>query len=246
MAYESEADFLQHYNPKDYDNPLVSVDIAIFTLHQDQLQVLLVERADYPHKGRWSLPGGFIDTAMDADLHGTACRKLRDKTGVDAPLLEQVCSVGNGNRDPRGWSVTVLYMALIPFAPTADFIDSVQDARWWPIQDIPVSRLAFDHRELIALARDRLKGKTAYTVLPVHVLKRPFTLTQLQNAFELLMETKLEKKSFRRRILNADILEEVGEGLPEGGRGRPAVLYVPAKGSEKHLFVRVFGEGVEA
>ena len=246
MTYTSEADFLKHYDARAFDSPLVTVDIAIFTLHEGALQVLLVERGEFPHKGRWALPGGFIDINQDQDLNSTAHRKLKDKTGVAAPLLEQVCTVGNGLRDPRGWSVTALYMALIPHAPTADFVASVQDARWWPMEQLGKLELAFDHRTLINTARERLKNKTAYTVLPVHVLKRPFTLTQLQQAFELLMDAQLEKKSFRRRILNAEILEEVGEGIPEGGRGRPATLFSPAKGSETHLFARVFGEGMES
>ena len=238
----TEAQFLDQYNAKDYDSPLMTVDIALFTLHESTLQVLLVERGDHPHKGRWALPGGFIDLSSDTDLHGTAKRKLREKTGVDVPLLEQVATVGNAHRDPRGWSVTALYMALVSHAPTAEFIDSVADARWWPIDKINTLPLAFDHTELLRLARERLKNKTAYTVLPIHVLKQPFSLTQLQQAFELLMDAKLEKKSFRRRILNAEILEEVGEGVPEGGRGRPTALYQPARHSERHLFTRVFGD----
>lgn len=244
MTYRSEADFLKQYDATDYDSPLVTVDVAIFTLHEGALQVLLVERGDFPHKGRWALPGGFIDIHTDADLDACAHRKLQEKTGVAAPLLEQVCSKGDGLRDPRGWSVTALYMALIPHAPTAEFVASVKDARWWPLDQLGGIELAFDHRSLIGTARERLKNKTAYTVLPVHVLKRPFTLTQLQKAFELLMDATLEKKSFRRRILNAEILEEAGEGIPEGGRGRPAALYEPAKDSEQHLFARVFGEGI--
>ena len=133
-------------------------------------------------------------------------------------------------------------MALIPYAPTAEFIEAVNEARWFPIEEIEQLQLAFDHSELLQLARERLKNKTAYTVLPIHVLKRPFSLSQLQKAFELLMDTELEKKSFRRRLLNADVLKEVGEGIPDGGKGRPAALYEPADGSENHLFVRVFGD----
>lgn len=239
--YQSEADYLQHYNIHNYDIPLVSVDIAIFTLIDGKLQILLVERGDYPHKNRWSLPGGFIDVQLDKDLEATALRKLKEKTGVKAPYLEQIGSVGNSSRDPRGWSVTVLYMALIPFAPTEAFIDSVVDARWWPYKTAIKQPMAFDHVKLIQLARDRLKSKTAYTVLPIHVLTSPFTLTQLQQAFEELMEKELEKKSFRRRILAADVLDEAGEGLPEGGRGRIAARYKPKKNIKEHAFIRVFG-----
>lgn len=237
----TEAQYLRQYNSRDFDSPLMTVDIALFTLHESTLQVLLVERSDHPHKGRWALPGGFIDLQSDATLHDTAKRKLREKSGVDVPLLEQVSTIGNAQRDPRGWAVTALYMSLVPHAPTADFIESVRDARWWPIDEARKLPLAFDHSVLLEQARERLKNKTAYTVLPIHVLKPPFSLTQLQQAFELLMDAKLEKKSFRRRILNAEILEEAGEGVPEGGRGRPTLLYKPMKGSGQHAFKRVFG-----
>jgi ADP-ribose pyrophosphatase YjhB (NUDIX family) len=242
MTQSSEQAFLKSYNPKEYDTPIYSVDIAIFTLDQGRLKVLLVERGEHPFKGFWALPGGFVDLKKDPDIHTTARRKLVSKTGVDAPLLEQVSTIGNAHRDPRHWSITTLYMALIPYAPTAGFIEAVNEARWFPIEEIEQLQLAFDHSELLELARERLKNKTAYTVLPIHVLKRPFSLTQLQKAFELLMDTELEKKSFRRRLLNADVLKEVGEGIPDGGKGRPAALYEPADGSENHLFVRVFGD----
>lgn len=238
----TEQDYLRQYNPRHYDSPLVTVDQCIFTLREGELHLLLVERAEHPHKGRWALPGGFIDTKTDQDLRATARRKLTDKTGVDAPFLEQVCSVGGADRDPRGWAVTVLFMALIPYRPTEAFTSAVADARWWPVEQAQSLELAFDHADLLRRARARLRDKTAYTLLPLHVIDQPFTLTQLQQAFEVLLERPLEKKSFRRRILNAGVLEEVGEGLPYGGRGRPAVLFQPRKGSETHQFVRVFGE----
>lgn len=238
----TEQAYLRSYNPKSYDTPLFSVDVALFTLHEGQLKVLLVQRASPPCQHHWALPGGFVDIVADADIDTTARRKLRDKTGVDAPLLEQVQTLGNAHRDPRSWSVTTLYMALIPYAPTAEFVEAVKDARWWPLDEVDGIALAFDHAELIRIARERLQHKTAYTVLPLHVLPHPFTLSQLQQAFELLLGKPLEKKSFRRRILNAELLQEVGTGTAEGGKGRPAALYTPSPGSEQHLFVRVFGD----
>ena len=237
MAYDTESDYLDHYNIHDYELPLVSVDLAIFSLQNQKLQVLLVERGDHPHKGRWALPGGFVDTRQDKDLQDTALRKLREKAGVRTPYVEQVASAGNAGRDPRGWSITILFMALIPFTPAIGG-DAVRSARWWPYAEALDVITAFDHRELLQQARARLRSKTAYTLLPMHVLEPPFTLTRLQEAFEELLEDTLEKKAFRRRILNADVLEEVGEDLPEGGRGRPAILYRPRKGSEQHVFSR--------
>lgn len=239
--YRNEQDYLKHYNIHDYDVPLVTVDVAIFTLLDGALHILLIERADFPHKGRWSLPGGFVNQQLDKDLQTTAARTLSAKTGVKAPHLEQVATLGNAVRDPRGWAVTSLYMALIPYAPTADFIASVSDARWWPVETALKQALAFDHKELIARARERLRAKAGYTALPMYVLNAPFTLTQLQHTYEELMGTTLEKKSFRRKFPVDELLEEVGEALPEGGRGRTAALYRPKKGGASFTFMRSFG-----
>lgn len=237
--YASEADYLRHYDPRRYSSPLVSVDLAIFSLLNGQLQVLLVQRADYPQKQRWALPGGFVNVAQDRDLLDTARRKLHEKTGVRTPYLEQVASVGGPSRDPRGWSITILYMALIAHVPARAVVNSVAEAAWWPVEEALALPLAFDHVALLQQARERLRSRTAYTLLPVHVLQAPFTLTQLQQAFEELLGAPLEKKAFRRRVLNAGVLEEVGEALPDSGRGRPALHYRPRKGSALHVFNRV-------
>src|ERR1700733_11855073 len=97
-----------------FERPLATVDVVIFTVRESGLQVLLVQRRPEPgdpFPGKWSLPGGFIDTALDRDLAGCALRKLRDKTGVEAPYLEQLGSWGNATRDPRGGSSTHVYFA---------------------------------------------------------------------------------------------------------------------------------------
>lgn len=243
--HSSENEYLKHYNIHNYDIPLVSVDIAIFTLLDSELQVLLVERGEFPQKGKWALPGGFINQKQDKDLHATALRKLTEKTGVKTPHLEQVTTVGNPQRDPRGWSVTSVYMGLIPYAPTAEFIDSVKDARWWPVATALKQTLAFDHVELITQARERLRAKAGYTALPMYLLDAPFTLTQLQHTYEELLGATLEKKSFRRKFPVDELLEEAGEGLSESGRGRIAALYRPKKGGDRYTFLRSFGAGEE-
>lgn len=241
--HTTEEEYLSHYNIHDYEIPLVSVDVAIFTLLDSKLHVLLVERGEFPQKGLWSLPGGFIKLKEDKDLQHTALRKLKEKTGVKTHHLEQVATVGSPDRDPRGWSVTSLYMALIPYAPTAEFIETVADARWWPLDAALKQRLAFDHKVLIDQARERLRAKAGYTALPMYILNAPFTLTQLQQTYEELLGIELEKKSFRRKFPVDELLDEVGEGLPEGGRGRIAALYRPKKGGDKFTFLRSFGAG---
>lgn len=236
-----EKHYLAHYNSKDYPAPIYTVDTAIYTLHESELLVLLVERGNHPHKGKWALPGGFVNLEQDLDINETALRMLMAKTGVEAPLLEQVATIGNPTRDPRGWSVSTLYLALIPYTPVQQMLDSVTDVVWHPLNAVEKLDLAFDHLKLIEMATQRLQSKTAYTALPMHVLKKPFTLTQLQQAFELLLNKKLEKKSFRRRILNANLLTEVGESVQENGKGRPAALYEPSPKLDQYAFIRVFG-----
>lgn len=239
---QTEAEFLRDYDPRRYDLPLASVDLAIFSLHEGALQVLLVERGEFPCKDQWALPGGYVDAAADRALEDTAVRKLREKTGVLTPYIEQVVTVGGADRDPRGWSLTVLYMALITHAPTLAHVAQVKDARWWPWEQARRLPLAFDHSHLLVQARERLQHKTAYTALPVFVLPPPFTLSALQKAFEVLLDAPLEKKSFRRRMEEADLLETAGDEAAPQGRGRPAALFRPRDSARHHLFSRVLGE----
>lgn len=222
--YATEADYLRHYNIHDYDIPLVSVDLAIFTLHEDRLKVLLVERSDYPEKGKWALPGGFVDTRRDSDLTHTALRKLREKTGVETPYLEQLETKGSASRDPRGWSVTVIYFAMIPYVSLATRSDQGDNVSWIDIGEALQRPLAFDHPALLDKAIDRIRNKVLYTLIPAHLIPSPFTLTALQHAYEIILGREVEKKAFRRRLENADVLEPTGE-IELGVPGRPAALY---------------------
>ncbi|KZX75138.1 NUDIX hydrolase, partial [Oleiphilus sp. HI0009] len=234
----SEKEFLKNYNIHDFDIPLTSVDMAIFTIKDESLHVLLVKRAQYPSLGQWALPGGFIDVNKDKTLDDTARRKLVEKTGVDTPYLEQVASFGGAKRDPRGWSVTVAYFALISSEEvTLEANESSEEVTWVPVNKVNKAfELAFDHQEILDRCYERLQGKVQYTALPVNLLPDAFTLTDLQSTFELILEKDVEKKSFRRRILDADILEETGE--MRTGSNRPAKLYRVKEGSKNHYFNR--------
>lgn len=235
---QSESEYLKTYNIHDFDTPLVTVDMAIFTVRNEQLEVLLTKRAQHPCLGQWALPGGFIDLTSDRELLDTARRKLKEKTGVDAPYLEQVGTYGNANRDPRGWSVTVAYMALV----SSDEVslskdDSSEEVAWVAVEKAKrKSSLAFDHEKILEACSERLRNKVEYTSLPVHLLPDAFTLTELQHIFEIVLGTTVEKKSFRRRILDADILEETGE--MKTGSNRPAKLYRSKPEGENHFFSR--------
>lgn len=246
---QSEAEYLKHYNPKDYDTPLVTVDLGIFTLHEGQLKVLLVQRGDYPEKGKWALPGGFVDVHRDASPEATAMRKLLEKTGVKSPYLEQLGTFGGARRDPRGWSLTVVYFALIPYTlpkigpgvgdkKAGDSTGAaVEKIAWVEVNEALRKKLAFDHSALLASALERIRSKVLYTLMPAHLIDSPFTLTALQRAYETIMDRDVEKKAFRRRLDHADVLQETGEMVSEGP-GRPAMLYRLKPGVKAFSFSR--------
>lgn len=212
----------------DFPRPLTSVDLAIFTVADEVLQVLLVQRPDdddEPFPGQWALPGGFVDIDQDASLLGCALRKLDEKTGVASPYLEQLGSWGGEKRDPRGWSTTHAYFALVPYEPHAlKPGGNAPDARWFPVSGSGVRpRLAFDHTEILAAALSRLRSKVEYTSLPAFVLPREFTLTDLQRMYEVVLGRPLEKSAFRTRVLAANLVEPSGK--TRQGPNRPAQIY---------------------
>ena len=229
-----------------FDRPLTTVDLAIFTIGPTGLSVLLVQRpssADEPFPGQWALPGGFVDVHKDADLERCALRKLKEKTGVDAPYLEQLGSWGSATRDPRGWSATHVYMALLA-AAGADVSagGNAQDVRWWPVAGRGrKEKLAFDHSEILDAAVTRLRNKVEYTSLPAFLMPPEFTLTELQKTYETVLGRPLEKKAFRTRMLATELLDKVPR--MKEGRSRPAQLYRLKHRRKPVFFARTFGPG---
>jgi ADP-ribose pyrophosphatase YjhB (NUDIX family) len=224
--------------------PLTTVDIAIFAVAENRLQVLLVQRdtaPGEPYPGRWALPGGFIDVGRDETLEACARRKLSEKTGVAAPYLEQLGSWGNRTRDPRGWSATHAWFALI----RADETDGLTrggnagDVRWAPIDGNGVQDpLAFDHAAILAAALERLRGKVEYTSLPAFLLPPEFTLSDLQRAYEVILGRPLEKSAFRTRVLATDLVTAVPRF--RAGPNRPARLYRLRSATRPVYFQRTF------
>jgi 8-oxo-dGTP diphosphatase len=227
------------------ERPLVTVDVVIFTVIDERLQVLLVRRPDAtaePFPGRWALPGGFVDVARDATLVDCARRKLQDKTGVAAPYLEQLGSWGGADRDPRGWSATHAYFALVP-APDPAARGAAESA-WFAADEAARKRLAFDHGAILAAALERLRGKVEYTSLPAFLLPEPFTLPELQRTYEQVLGRPLDKSAFRKRMLDGDFLEEAGR-VP-GAFGREAMGYRVRDRERATVFPRTFRSGESA
>lgn len=226
-----------------FERPLTTVDLAIFSATAEVLRVLLVRRpagGEEPYPGQWALPGGFVNVGQDPDLQACALRKLSEKTSVEVPYLEQVGSWGNAERDPRGWSATHVYMALLPQGEVALFSGgNASDVQWFAVEGTRVrERLAFDHAELLKAAVIRLRNKVEYTSLPAFLMPAEFTLSELQRVYEVVLERSLEKKAFRTRVLATDLLEE----LPrmKEGRSRPAHLFRLKSRRKPVFFARTF------
>lgn len=211
-----------------FPRPLTTVDVLIFTVLEDKLQVLLVQRSNdpsEPYPGGWALPGGFVDIERDRDLEACAKRKLKEKTGVISPYLEQLGSWGDAKRDPRGWSATHVYFALIPAGPAMlEKGANALDVRWFAIAGNGVNqKLAFDHGRILETGLIRLRNKVEYTSLPVYLLPEEFTLRDLQRMYEIVLERPIEKSAFRTRVLSTGLIEQAAK-MREGAN-RPAQLY---------------------
>ena len=226
-----------------FERPLTGVDLVIFTVREERLQVLLAQRPDAPHEpfpGRWALPGGFVDVAQDKDLEACARRKLEEKTGVASPYLEQLGSWGSLERDPRGWSATHVYFALMPSEGVELRAGGhAADARWHPVHGHGVrEKLAFDHAEILAAALERLRSKVEYTSLPAFLLPEEFTLSELQHAYEIVLDRPINKGGFRRRVADAGLVVEVPR--QKSGPTRPAQLYRLKDRRHAVIFPRTF------
>ncbi len=211
----------ENYDPADYDRPSVTVDVVIFSLVGEDLQVLLIKRKHPPYASMWAMPGGFV--RMNEGLEEAAARELAEETAVTDVYMEQLYTFGAPNRDPRTRVITVAYFALVPYDAIHHHpgYDAAETA-WFSMFDLP--ELAFDHREILNYALTRLRYKLEYTSVGFQLLPDEFTLSELQRAYEIILHEPLDKRNFRRKILSADILEETGNKR-KSGEGRPAKLY---------------------
>ena len=228
----------------DFPRPFTTVDVLTFTVVDDALKVLLVQRpggGDEPFPGLWALPGGFVNVDVDDDLEACARRKLREKTGVASPYLEQLGSWGSATRDPRGWSATHAYFALMPSDGVALAKGAnAADVAWFGVDDpqLAKKKLAFDHAAILRAGIDRLRSKVEYTSLPAYLLPEPFTLPQLQRAYEIVLGRPVDKSGFRTRMLAADFLAEVG--IVESDSNRPPMGYRLKDRTTPVFFPRTF------
>ncbi|WP_447982491.1 NrtR DNA-binding winged helix domain-containing protein [Achromobacter kerstersii] len=212
----------------DYPLPLVTVDAVLLTLRAGALEIALHQRDRAPFKNAMALPGGVVHADEDDHTEASIRRVLREKTGFEPRYLEQLQVFSGKDRDPRQWSLSVSYVALVPAAELeaasqAGFQGGrgFQGFRFVSVDALPP--LAFDHASIVTAAVARLRNKSSYSTLPFFLLPERFTLTELQHTYEAILQTRLEKSNFRRKMDAWGVLEDTGEQV--GGAQRPARLY---------------------
>ncbi len=231
-AEGTEAEFLARYDPSAWPIIGVTADVVVLTVREERLSVLLVERANHPHQGKWALPGGFVE--IDEDLDTAAQRELAEETGVAiaANWLEQLKSYGTPGRDPRMRMVTVAYLAFTNVTQEPVAADDARAARFFAIADLHLEELgltgattlAFDHATIIAEGVERARAKLEYTTLATAFVDEPFTLAALRRVYESVWNMPLHEANFRRKVLGTPgFVEPTGETAPTDGR--PAQLY---------------------
>lgn len=206
--------------PEEYPRPMVTVDVVILTLREDDLQVLLIRRKNPPFAGMWAIPGGFI--GIDEPLEKAALRELEEETGIRDVHLEQLYTFGDPGRDPRGRVITVAYLALLPpDRTTVRAGDDAADARWWSVHNLPP--LAFDHDRILACALERLRRQLEHPATLSGLLPETFTLSQLQSVYRVIWGERMSESRLRYLIRTMGIFQEAG--IRKRGWGRPAKLY---------------------
>lgn len=204
----------------------VTVDVVLFTLMRGRLCVLAVKRGAEPFKGRWALPGGFVQP--DEKLEQAARRELREETGLDSTRihLEQLATYGDPHRDPRQRVVSVAYLALAPGLPAPAAGSDAAGADWVDVDHLLRSRsaLAFDHAEILKDGLDRARSKLEYTPLATAFCPREFTIAELRRVYEIVWGTQLDPRNFHRKVTGArGFVVDTKKRRVE--RGRPAHVY---------------------
>ena len=215
----TEEEFLAKYDSSIYEKPSVAVDVALFTIRDGQLQILLIRRSDHPHLGKLSLPGVFV--GMEETLDAAAARALQQKTGLEDIFLEQLYTWGEVQRDPRMRIISVSYFALVDNNRIALTEDGAQ---FYPVDEIleMAEELAFDHHRIIACGRERIRTKVNWSDIAFALMPEEFTLPQLQTVYEILLGQKLYKANFRKK-LQEKIVET--DKMTSGDAHRPSRIY---------------------
>ena len=199
----------------------ISVDNVVFGFDNNDLKVLLIYRGAEPYKECWALPGDLI--SLDQDLDESAEIVLQNLTGLDNIYMEQIHTFGRVDRHPFGRVFTVAYFALIKIEDYNVKPSSwAEEAAWFPINEVP--ELPFDHNEILEYAKNLLKSKIRRQPIGFELLPKYFTLTEIQNLYEAILETPFDTRNFRKKLLSMNIIIDSGK-MQSDVAHRPAKLY---------------------
>ncbi|HEY4063600.1 MAG TPA: NUDIX domain-containing protein [Puia sp.] len=204
-----------------YQNPALAIDLVVFGYQANELSVLLLNRKEEPFKDGWTLPGAFLQ--MEERFSDTCSRVLRTKLGMDQLFLEQLYSFDEPERDPRGRAISVTYYALVnprKFEISAGTM--ANDVQWFNIRKMPT--LGFDHRIIFKRALQRLQSKILYFPVGFELLDELFTITELHELYECILDIPLDRRNFRRKILASEYIINTGTKR-EGLQNRHPELY---------------------
>lgn len=245
----TEADYLKNYRLSNYIQTSIATDIACFSvselkennyrkLSHKKLSILLIKRGEHPYKGKWALPGGFLQ--VTETLEKAAIRELREETGIEKAYMEQLYSFSSLDRDPRARIISVAYLALLNKRTLLRATTDATEAKWFEVsykklskhtkklilrsevEEVEAKDMAFDHADIIILALERLRGKVEYTPIALNLLPKQFTLSSLQQVYEAILDRPLIAANFRRKMKGL-VIET--ENYAENGGHRPSKLY---------------------
>lgn len=199
-----------------YPHPAVTADCVIFGFDGVSIKILLIQRGIEPFKGKWAFPGGFMK--IDETAEECAKRELEEETGLKNASVEQFYTFSDVNRDPRERVITVAHYALVRLSEVKGGDDAAA-AQWFAQDKIPC--LAFDHDRILRMAMNRLKERICFEPIGFELLPEVFTMTELQNLYEAILEVKFDRRNFASKMLKLGILSEVNDGTVRKGTRNP-------------------------
>ena len=202
-----------------YPHPAVTADCVIFGFDGVSIKMLLIQRGIEPFKGKWAFPGGFMN--MNETVEECARRELEEETGLKNAAVEQFYTFSDVYRDPRERVITVAHYALVRLSEVKGG-DDAASARWFSMNEVP--SLAFDHDRILRMAVNGLKERICFEPIGFELLPEVFTMTELQNLYEAILEVKFDRRNFYNKMLKLGILSEA-EPRPANASRRTPTKY---------------------
>lgn len=220
-------------------NIQIAVDAIVFGYSKEEgVSILLIKRKYDPFKGSWAIPGGFV--LDDESLEEAVARELQEETGVKINYLEQLYTFGKPGRDPRKRIVSVAYFGLVKSSQFEKLkaTTDAEDAAWFNFKRLP--KLAFDHKKILNIAIERLRGKITYQPVGFELLEKKFPFSDLEHLYATLLDRPMDRRNFKKKVMSLGILDELDEKAKSAGAGRPGNLFQ----FNKKTYNRLLKEGM--